>query len=59
MKNEIKFCPLINADCKEEKCAWYNENYEECSALSTGNSLIGLMKMADDPGSGIVVRVYD
>lgn len=57
LKNEIKFCPLINADCKEEKCAWYNEKYEECSALSTGNSLIGLKKMADDLGDGIVVRV--
>ena len=57
MKNEIKFCPLINADCKEEKCAWYNENYEECSALSTGNSLIGLKQLSD--GYGIAVRVYD
>lgn len=56
---KIKFCPLINADCKEEKCAWYNEDYEECSALSTGDSLVKLMMMADDPGRGIVVRVYD
>jgi len=51
-----KFCPLVNAECKKERCAWYSKTFEECSALGAGESLTEIMVMADD--EGIAVKTY-
>ncbi|MGH2331781.1 hypothetical protein [Thermoanaerobacter mathranii] len=28
-----KTCPLLNVECRRERCAFYSEKYEECSIL--------------------------
>jgi len=31
---EIKFCPMLKADCKRDQCAWWDEDLEACAVLS-------------------------
>lgn len=45
-----KMCPVIKNECMKEKCAWYNEIYEECAMLSAGSSLADLSVMAEGKG---------
>jgi hypothetical protein len=31
---ETKFCPILKAECKMERCAWWDEDLEVCAVLS-------------------------
>jgi len=41
---EVKFCPLLRANCIQSECGWWNEREGECSLPVLAKNLKRLVK---------------
>lgn len=44
---KVLHCPIKNADCIGENCAWYDRAYSYCSVISCADSLNQIFKIVN------------